>query len=81
MIDRDKWTEMLRCPNCGATAMVKLSQANPASPAYRDGGDQNVRVELAPSEFRVVVTELGCQFYCASCGVSAHHIKTVGSLF
>jgi hypothetical protein len=80
MIDRDKWTEVLQCPRCEATAMVKLSQANPASPAYHDG-DQNVRVELAPSEFQVAVTELGCQFYCASCGVSAHHIKPVGGLF
>jgi hypothetical protein len=77
MTDRDKWTELLRCPNCRATARVELSQASPASRAYHDG-DQNVRVEFAPSKFRVAVTEFGCQFYCASCGVSAHHINPVG---
>jgi predicted RNA-binding Zn-ribbon protein involved in translation (DUF1610 family) len=73
MTEWDQWTEVLRCPNCRATGIVELSQANPASQAYHDGA-QNVRVEFAPGEFRVAVTELGCQFYCASCGASAHHI-------
>jgi hypothetical protein len=37
--------------------------------------DQNVRVELASREFKVVVIDLGCQFYCAGCGASADHIQ------
>jgi predicted RNA-binding Zn-ribbon protein involved in translation (DUF1610 family) len=73
MTDRDRWTERLRCPNCGLTGSVVLSQANPANQAYHEG-DENVRVEMAPAEFSVVVSDLGCQFYCASCGALAHHL-------
>jgi len=68
----DRWSELLRCPNCRATGIVILSQASLASRAYHDG-DENVRAETVPSEFRAVVTDLGCQFFCASCGVSAEH--------
>jgi hypothetical protein len=67
--ERDRWTECLRCPNCGATGRADLSQANPASHSYHDGTDQNVRVELVPIGFKSVVTEFGFEFYCAECGV------------
>jgi predicted RNA-binding Zn-ribbon protein involved in translation (DUF1610 family) len=73
MPERDRWTEVLRCSNCGASARAVLSQENPTSPAYHDGTDQNVRVELAPSGFSAVITEHGPKFYCVNCGVLAHH--------
>jgi hypothetical protein len=69
--ERDQWSECLRCPNCGATGRAFLSQANPASHSYHDGTDQNVRVEFVPIGFKSVVTEFGCEFYCAECGVLA----------
>ena len=74
MTKRDQWSESLRCPRCGATGAVVLSQANPNSDAYHDGRDQNVRVETGSSEFRTVVTYNGCQFYCVSCGALAEHL-------
>jgi hypothetical protein len=83
MTERDRWTERLSCPNCGVTGSVVLSQANPASQAYH-AGDENVRVEVGPTEFRAVVTDLGCQFYCANCDALAAHLpspKTDSGLF
>jgi hypothetical protein len=73
MTERDQWTERLRCPNCGTDGRAVLSQASPNSPAYHDGTDQNVRVELTPSGFRFTVSDLGCKFYCADCGAPAYH--------
>jgi len=72
MTERDQWVENLRCPNCWATGHAVFSQANPASPAYHDGTDQNVRVELVSIGFKSVVTEFGCEFYCTKCGALAH---------
>jgi hypothetical protein len=73
MAERDQWTERLTCSKCGATGNALLSQASPTSPAYHDGTDQNVRVELVPIGFNSVGTEFGCEFYCANCGAVAHH--------
>jgi hypothetical protein len=56
-----------------ATGNAVVSQASPTSPAYHDGTDQNVRVELSPSGFRFTMSDLGCNFYCADCGVPVHH--------
>ena len=72
MTKRDRWSERLRCPNCGATDIVVLSQASPSSQAYH-AGDENVRVETAPSEFRAEITDLGCEFFCVNCGALAKH--------
>jgi hypothetical protein len=69
--ERDKWAERLQCPRCGMAASVELSQAT--GEAYHDGTDQNVRVELAPVEFRVETSDLGSQFYCVGCGALADH--------
>jgi hypothetical protein len=71
----DKWTERLRCPQCRLPASVRLWQAKPDSPAYHDGLDQNVHVQETPAGFRTVVSELGCEFYCAGCGSLAHHMS------
>jgi hypothetical protein len=71
MPERDQWTEILRCPECGATGHALLSQASPSSPAYHDGTDQNVRVEFVPIGFKSIVTDLGCEFYCDECDVRA----------
>jgi len=42
------------------------------SQAFHDG-DQDIRVDLVPIGFRIVLTEFGNSFYCASCGTSADH--------
>jgi predicted RNA-binding Zn-ribbon protein involved in translation (DUF1610 family) len=77
MTERDRWSERLRCPECGATGIVVLSQATAASRAYH-AGDENARVETVPSEFRAEVTDLGCQFFCVSCGALAEHENAIG---
>jgi transcription elongation factor Elf1 len=69
--ERDKWTEQLQCPRCGIAGAVELSQATGLT--YHDGTDQNVLVELAPVEFRVVTSDLGSQFHCLDCGALAKH--------
>jgi hypothetical protein len=74
MTERDEWSERLRCPSCGATGRVALSQANPHSDAYHGGRDQNVRVETGHGKFRAVVTDMGSQFYCVGCGTLAEHL-------
>ena len=52
------------------TIRAQFSQAN--GQAF-DDGDQDIRVDLVPIGFRVVLTEFGNSFYCASCGTSADH--------
>ena len=37
-------------------------------------GDENVHVTVAPVGFRTAITDLGCQFYCDSCGALAKHL-------
>jgi predicted RNA-binding Zn-ribbon protein involved in translation (DUF1610 family) len=70
MTGRDHWTESLECPKCRKTGIVKLSQAN--GRAFHEG-DQDIRVDLIPIGFRVVMTEFGGSFYCATCGTSVDH--------
>lgn len=50
---------------------VELSQAT--GHTYHNGTDQNVLVELAPVEFRIVTSDLGSQFHCVGCGALAKH--------
>jgi hypothetical protein len=64
MTERDQWTESLRCPKCGMTGSVGLSQAN--GQAFYDG-DHDVRVESLPDGFKVVELVYGSNFYCSSC--------------
>jgi hypothetical protein len=64
MIERDQWTETLRCPKCRMTGSVELSQAN--GQAFHDG-DQVVRVESVSEGFKAVQFEYGSNFYCSSC--------------
>jgi hypothetical protein len=73
MTGRDRWTESLECPKCRKTGIVKFSQAN--GRAFHEG-DQDVRVDLVPIGFRVVMTEFGGSFYCDTCGTSADHKKS-----
>ena len=70
MTGRDNWTERLECPKGRAIGIVKFSQAN--GRAFHEG-DQDIRVDLVPIGFRVVMTEFGSSFYCATCGTSADH--------
>jgi len=70
MTELDHWTESLECPQCGKTGVVKLSQAN--GRAFHEG-DQNVRVDLVPVGFKVVLTDFGDCFYCDTCGTQADH--------
>ena len=70
MTKRDHWQERLLCPKCAVTGIVVLSQARLDSRAYHEG-DENVRVETLPSEFRAEATDLGSQFFCISCDTLA----------
>jgi hypothetical protein len=70
MTERDHWTENLGCPKCRKTGTAQFSQAN--GQAFHKG-DQDVRVDLVPIGFKVVLTEFGSSFYCATCGTSADH--------
>jgi hypothetical protein len=70
MTGRDRWIERLDCQKCGKTGTAQFSQAN--GQAFHDG-DQDIRVDLVPIGFKVVSTEFGSSFYCASCGTSAQH--------
>jgi predicted RNA-binding Zn-ribbon protein involved in translation (DUF1610 family) len=70
MTGRDHWTESLNCPKCGKTSTVNFSQATGRA---SHEGDQDIRVDLVPIGFKVVLTEFGNSFYCASCGTSADH--------
>jgi hypothetical protein len=70
MTGRDHWTERLDCPKCGNTGTAQFSQAK--GQAFHDG-DQDIRVDLVPIGFTVVMTEFGNSFYCAGCGTSADH--------
>jgi hypothetical protein len=70
MTGRDNWTESLECPKCRNTGIAKFSQAK--GRAFHEG-DQDVRVDLVPIGFRVVMTEFGGSFYCATCGISVGH--------
>ena len=47
-------------------------QAFSSKRAFHEG-DQDVRVDLVPIGFKVVLTEFGCSFYCDTCGTSADH--------
>jgi hypothetical protein len=67
MTGRDHWTESLDYPKCGKTGTAQFSQAS--GQAFHD----DIRVDLVPIDFRVVSTEFGNSFYCASCGSSADH--------
>ena len=74
MTGRDHWTERLDCPKCGKTGTAQFSQAN--EQAFHEV-DQDIRVDLVPIGFKVVLTEFGNSFYCASCGTSAAHYPTL----
>jgi predicted RNA-binding Zn-ribbon protein involved in translation (DUF1610 family) len=70
MTGRDHWTESLECPKCGKTGIVKLSQAN--GRAFHEG-DQDVRTDLVPVGFNVVLTKFGDSFCCDTCGTLVDH--------
>jgi hypothetical protein len=57
----DDWKEKLRCPKCRKTAMASLCQAE---------GDDTPTVEFVPDGFRVVKTNSGPDFQCATCDVA-----------
>jgi hypothetical protein len=57
---QDLWFENLRCPICGKTGKASLSQ---------DNGDEPT-VQLVPDGFKVVDTEHGPDFRCATCDVA-----------
>jgi hypothetical protein len=58
----DEWNEQLRCPECRRTGMASLSQAD---------SDDTPTVHSVPDGFKVVMTEYGPDFVCATCDVAA----------
>jgi hypothetical protein len=57
-----EWNERLRCSHCGMTGMASLSQSE---------GDRSPTVLSIPDGFKVVQTEYGPDFSCATCNVPA----------
>lgn len=55
----DEWNEKLRCPKCGKTGIASLSQ----------GCDISI-VQSVPDGFKVIQTEFGPNFRCATCNVA-----------
>jgi hypothetical protein len=58
----DQWNEKLRCPQCGNTGMVNLSQFEDADMPTVDG---------ITDSFKVVQTQYGPDFHCGACDVPA----------
>jgi hypothetical protein len=59
----DQWTEPLRCPNCRTAGTVSLTEGDEHSPMVRGIAEG----------FKVVQTQYGPTFYCATCDVSANN--------
>jgi hypothetical protein len=58
---RDCWAESLHCRSCGTTGDAEFSQAG--GPAY----SHEISVERVPDGFKMVPSEYGSSFYCATC--------------
>jgi hypothetical protein len=56
-----EWNKKLRCPNCNKTGMASLSQVDADVPT----------IHVVPDGFKVVQTEFGPDFHCATCDVAA----------
>ena len=56
----DEWNEELRCPECGKTGVVSLSQG---------GGADIPTVHSVPDGFKVVSTQYGPDFHCRTCDI------------
>ncbi len=56
----DEWNEELRCPECGNTGMVSLSQPKDADMPT---------VHSVPDGFEVIPTEYGPNFHCTTCNI------------
>jgi hypothetical protein len=54
---KEQWYENLRCPLCGKTGKASLSGDN----------GEAATVDQVPDGFKVVDTEDGPNFHCASC--------------
>jgi hypothetical protein len=57
---KDLWFENLRCPTCGKTGKASLSQDDDDAPT----------IQILPDGFKVVDTEHGPDFRCATCDVA-----------
>ncbi len=58
----DQWNEQLRCPQCWNTGLASLSLTK---------DDRTPTVLTVPHGFKVIQTEFGPDFDCASCNVRA----------
>jgi predicted RNA-binding Zn-ribbon protein involved in translation (DUF1610 family) len=69
MSARDRWTEKLKCPNCGLTGEARLSQLD----GYSYMSDQSTRVDEVPDGFHAVDRPNSnlVDFYCDRCDVVA----------
>ena len=57
----EKWTELLRCPNCAVTGTADLAQE----------GRGIVKTVRLPAGFKAVPSEYGDTFYCKACNLPA----------
>jgi uncharacterized protein YbaR (Trm112 family) len=58
---RDRWVEVLRCPDCRRTGKAQLS--------VDDEYSWEFQVDSLPTGFKVCEPMMGGTFYCISCGI------------
>ncbi|MFY9955092.1 hypothetical protein [Bradyrhizobium sp.] len=58
---RDRWVEVLRCPDCRRTGKAQLSA--------EDKYSREFEVDSLPTGFKVCEPMMGGTFYCISCGI------------
>ena len=63
--ERDRWTEKLRCRQCGTTGITHLSTADEFS--------WNIKVESITEGFKAVLLAFGSVFVCSVCNDGADH--------
>ncbi len=67
MASRDRFSSELKCPECGKTGTVSLSQAD----GYAYIHDKSTSIDHLPEGFRFVRVSgiFDLEFYCISCNV------------
>ena len=60
-----RWTEYMKCPNCGKTGQAELVEVS----------QFNNRFERVPVGFKVVTGQYGSGLHCETCNVLVDSIK------
>jgi len=64
----ERWTEILRCPNCGLTGVANLSQSKHV--------DAVIVIDTMSWGFKAVSSQYGDTYFCDDCNRPATEIRT-----